>query len=241
MRAACRTLPTFVRALRQPSPPLRSFRALATAVPTAPFQLRDYQEECIQTVLQHIDLGHRRMGVSLATGSGKTVIFTQLIERVTHPTSPDATQTLILVHRKELVEQAARHCHQHYPHLTVEIEMASSKATGTADVTIASIQSITSGDRISKFDASKFKLILIDECHHAVAKRYMECLDHFGLVEATDNSPVLVGVSATMSRFDGLKLGKVLDHIVYHRSEPDPNRWAPETALTWIVIGTIWI
>lgn len=240
MRAACRTLHTFARTIRQPCPPLHPFRSLATAATASPFQLRDYQEECIQTVLQHIDLGHRRMGVSLATGSGKTVIFTQLIERVTHPTSPHATQTLILVHRKELVEQAVRHCRQHYPHLTVEIEMATSKATGTADVTVASIQSITSGDRISKFDASKFKLILIDECHHAVAKRYLECLDYFGLVETTDNSPVLVGVSATMSRFDGLKLGKVLDHIVYHRSELNQSRWAGDGADV-DATGTIWI
>lgn len=107
--------------------------------------------------------------------------------------------------------------------MSVEIEMASAKASGLADITIASIQSITSGDRISKFDASRFKLILVDECHHAVAKKYLECLDHFGLLEATEESPVLVGVSATMSRFDGLKLGKVLDHIVYHRSALDPT------------------
>lgn len=157
------------------------------------------------------------MGISLATGSGKTVIFTELIERIKHPTSPDATQTLILVHRRELVEQAARHCRLHYPEKRVDIEMSTSLATGGADITIASIQSITSGSRIEKFDARKFKLVLIDECHHAVSKSYLDCLDHFGILEVTEESPILVGVTATMARFDGLKLGKVLDHIVYHR------------------------
>ena len=36
-------------------------------------QLRQYQEECIQSILDHIRRGHKRLGVSLATGSGKTV------------------------------------------------------------------------------------------------------------------------------------------------------------------------
>jgi ATP-dependent helicase IRC3 len=35
--------------------------------------LRNYQEECIQSVLLSLEKGHKRLGVSLATGSGKTV------------------------------------------------------------------------------------------------------------------------------------------------------------------------
>lgn len=36
-------------------------------------RLREYQEECIQSVLSYLDQGHKRLGISLATGSGKTV------------------------------------------------------------------------------------------------------------------------------------------------------------------------
>jgi superfamily II DNA or RNA helicase len=39
----------------------------------AQIRLRDYQEECIKSVLSYLDKGHKRLGVSLATGSGKTV------------------------------------------------------------------------------------------------------------------------------------------------------------------------
>jgi len=35
--------------------------------------LRDYQQECIDAVLDHVKQGHKRLAISLATGSGKTV------------------------------------------------------------------------------------------------------------------------------------------------------------------------
>jgi ATP-dependent helicase IRC3 len=181
--------------------------------------LREYQEECIQSVLSYLQKGHKRLGVSLATGSGKTVIFTHLIDRV--PASGDASQTLILAHRRELVEQAARHCSLAYPDKQVDIEMGNHHASGAADITVASIQSIMSGDRLAKFDPARYKLVLVDEAHHIVSSQYLELLEHFGLRHHCDwttvSVPALVGVSATFSRFDGRKLGAVIDHIVYHR------------------------
>ncbi|KAI5292162.1 hypothetical protein KEM55_008044, partial [Ascosphaera atra] len=119
--------------------------------PLSKLQLRDYQEECITAVLNSIASGHKRLGVSLATGSGKTVIFTQLISRIP-PRNETATQSLILVHRKELVEQAANHCLRAYPGKSIDIEMGNAHATGAADITIASVKSMLSKDRMRKFD-----------------------------------------------------------------------------------------
>jgi superfamily II DNA or RNA helicase len=55
-------------------------RTLATVVHSGPpivheqaIRLRQYQEECIQSVLSYLEKGHKRLGISLATGSGKTV------------------------------------------------------------------------------------------------------------------------------------------------------------------------
>jgi len=200
-----------------------------------PVRLREYQEECIQSILLSIENGHKRLGISLATGAGKTVVFTQLIDRI-KPASEFATQTLILAHRRELVEQAARHCVNAYPNKTVEIEMGNLHASGRADITVASIQSITAGDRMSKFDPKLFKLVLVDEAHHIVAPGYLRTLEHFGLRHKKGESPILVGVSATFSRFDGLRLGAVIDEIVYHKDYVDmiSEKWLSDVVFTTV-------
>lgn len=167
------------------------------------------------------------------------VIFTELIGRV-RPSTKDATQTLILVHRRELVEQAARHCSRRYPSKSVEIEMGNSEASGIADITIASVQSINSRDRIDKFDPARFKLILVDEAHHIVAAGYLKILDHFGLQsETTTVKPALVGVSATFSRHDGLALGKAIKHIVFHKDYVDMigEKWLSDVLFTSVQSG----
>lgn len=191
--------------------------ATSTRLRSNGIQLRPYQEESITSVLKYLAQGSRRLGLSLATGSGKTVIFSHLINRVPNPT-PQATQTLVLAHRRELVEQAARHVRQLYPNKRVDVEMADQHATGTADITVASVQSITSGERIFKYDPARFKLILVDEAHHIAARTYLDVLRHFNLMEKDAKThTALVGVSATFSRADGLSLGTAIDHIVYHK------------------------
>ncbi|KAI1461468.1 P-loop containing nucleoside triphosphate hydrolase protein [Annulohypoxylon moriforme] len=215
-------------------PRFRSYASDATRT-LQKISLRDYQEECIQSVLASVKDGHKRLGISLATGAGKTIIFTQLIDRI-KPTTDEASQTLILAHRRELVEQAARHCTNAYPHKRVEIEMGNMHASGGADITIASIQSINSGDRIEKFDPNRFKLVLVDEAHHIVAPQYLRTLEHFGLDEKRNESPTLVGVSATFSRTDGLRLGAAIDEIVYHKDYVDMigDKWLSDVVFTTV-------
>lgn len=142
---------------------------------------------------------------------------------------------MIIVHRRELVEQAAKHCRLAYPDKIVEIEMGNNVATGHGDIIIASVQTLARG-RIHKFDPKLFKLILVDEAHHIVARSYREALGHFGLNEPSLNAPVLVGVSATFARFDGLKLGAAIDHIVYHKDYVDMigEKWLANAVFTTV-------
>ncbi|MGG6498255.1 UNVERIFIED_CONTAM: DEAD/DEAH box helicase family protein, partial [Bacteroidetes bacterium 56_B9] len=72
------------------------------------------------------------------------------------------------------------------------------------------------------YDPDRFKLVLVDEAHHIVASGYMDVLRHFRLADAAEYGPAcLVGVSATLSRHDGMRLGAAIDHIVYHKDYLD--------------------
>jgi ATP-dependent helicase IRC3 len=94
--------------------------------------------------------------------------------------------------------------------------MSNFHGSGTADITVCSVQSLLRSDRLAKFNPDWCKLILIDEAHHAAAPTYLRILEHFGAL-SKESKAVVVGVSATLSRLDGLKLGAALDEIVYHR------------------------
>ncbi|EME47674.1 hypothetical protein DOTSEDRAFT_51028 [Dothistroma septosporum NZE10] len=219
---------------------LRSASASSKPGGNEKVQLRDYQEASIQAVLDYLSRGEKRLGISLATGSGKTVIFSHLVDRVPAPTQ-DATQTLILAHRRELIEQAARHCQQLYPDKTVEIEMANHHASGLADITLASVPTLKrSPERLHKFDPARFKLVIVDEAHHIVADSYMTILARFHLdkVNSVGNT-ALVGVSATFSRHDGMKLGTAIDHIVYHKDYVDmiEGEWLSNALFTTVKTG----
>ena len=117
--------------------------------------------------------------------------------------------------------------------------MGDIKASGAADITIASVRSLISYDRISRYDPKRFKLVLVDEAHHIVAPGYLEVLEHFGLYPPKTTqpaTPALVGVSATFSRFDGLRLGAAIDHIVYHKDYVDMigDKWLSDVMFTTV-------
>src|SRR5688572_7408821 len=102
--------------------------------------LRPYQADCIEAVFREW-LTHNSTLVVLPTGSGKSVIFSEIVRR-SYP-----KRSLIIAHRKELIEQAARHIQR--AGLDTEIEMAHQKADASmfqrASIVVASIQTLISG------------------------------------------------------------------------------------------------
>ncbi|KAH6598571.1 hypothetical protein BASA50_003609 [Batrachochytrium salamandrivorans] len=130
--------------------------------PIKPISLRPYQEECIVETLKVFNSGIRRTAVSMPVGSGKTVIFANMIPRISPP-HPEATKTLVLAHREELLTQAHNQISRYCPSLSVSIDQGTAKASMESDVIVASVQSIgrMGSARIKKYDPKLFKCIII--------------------------------------------------------------------------------
>lgn len=184
-------------------------------------KLRPYQKDCIKSCLKAFSEGKRRLAVSLATGGGKTVIFSNLIKYIKPIDDKQGDKVLILVHRRELAMQALKTCMSVMPDKTVDMDLGTNKArTWTADIVVASIQTLLSQERLLQYNPDDFKLIIIDEAHHAAADSYVSILKHFGADTKTSRVAV-VGFSATLVRHDGKALSNSMDHIVFHKGVDD--------------------
>ncbi|KAJ3282317.1 hypothetical protein HDU79_010013, partial [Rhizoclosmatium sp. JEL0117] len=186
--------------------------------------LRDYQRECIDTSLRRLKEGVRRQAVSLPVGSGKTVIFANLIKALQTPeTCPTATKALVLAHRTELLSQAAAQIRRVMPDCKILLEqgrkMPTVKEINECDIVVASVPTLghATSKRVDRFDPNLFKCIIIDEAHHASATTYHRLLKKIGAL--SDDSHILVwGCSATLRRHDGRSLDPIFQSVVYHKS-----------------------
>ena len=68
-----------------------------------PMQLREYQTEAIVSLRDSFSKGNKAPLLVMPTGSGKTVVFAEISKRLRQ----SKHNVLILVHRKELIDQAS--------------------------------------------------------------------------------------------------------------------------------------
>ncbi|MCO4764372.1 MAG: DEAD/DEAH box helicase, partial [Myxococcales bacterium] len=178
------------------------------------FSLRDYQREAIAAVLDARRQGVRRMVVSLPTGSGKTVIFSELARMAKRP-------VLVLAHREELLTQAREKLQRAVgPDKFVAIEQGPLRAESHAHIVVASIRSLHADRLTQLLSRIRFGLVLYDECHHAVAEDNQRVLRDLGCFDPNWRG-TLLGLTATTNRADGMGLDTVFEHIIYQRSMSD--------------------
>lgn len=181
------------------------------------FSLRDYQRECLESILERYRAGVRRQLASLPTGSGKTVIFAEFPRYFGMK-----KQMLVLAHRRELLDQACDKIRRANPDLCVSVEQAGRSADPDCDVVVASVPTLgrKGSKRLQRLDPDRFFLIVVDEAHHAAAASYIRVLEYFG-VFSPDTRKLLVGFTATPKRGDGKGLDAVFQEIVFSKGLPE--------------------
>lgn len=226
---------------------------------TAP-TLRPYQVDSLQAIEAARVGGLNRLLVKKPTGTGKTVTFAAMPTHLagwleTFPA--DQRKMLVIAHREELLTQAAEKIQAANPELFVSIEQGPSRASVFADVVIASIQTLQWGKfrRLRQLlEHHTFRLVIVDEAHHAAAPTYRTALVHLGFLPAADASDeenieapahddvlemakalatwdevapkdrLLVGMTATPNRSDAIGLGCVFQSLVYSYALRDAIR-----------------
>ncbi len=172
-------------------------------------ELRPYQEAARDAVLAQWDSGVRRTLMVLPTGTGKTIVFSKVIENVVR----DGGRALVLAHRGELLDQAADKLR-----VSTGLKCAVEKAERSCldswyRVVVGSVQSLQRPARLEQFDPKHFDAIIVDEAHHAISDGYLRVLEYF------DGARVL-GVTATPDRGDMKNLGQVFESLAYEYTLP---------------------
>ena len=176
--------------------------APAKPLPPQGMTMRPYQTATVESIEQGWRDGLRSQLAVLATGGGKTVIFSEVAKRevlLGH-------KVLILAHSDELIEQA-RDKFQRSSGLKAAKEKAQDYARRWDDVVVASVQTLCRDARLKTWPPDHFQLIIVDEAHRSLAESYLKILNHF--------TGRILGVTATADRGDKRALGEVYQRIAY--------------------------
>lgn len=203
--------------------------------------LRKYQSEATVAVNNSLLKGINRQMLVMATGTGKTFTAIKIIE--------GRGTCLWITHNEELIDQSAKaFVLDKSPDYAVEINslidsvgglpmalayakelksMASpaiqwlannigvikaDKFIPDAPIVFASAQTLWR--RLDKLDPKLFNVVVCDECHLFGANTFVKSINHF-------TPQLLLGLTATPFRQDGMMMGDIFDEIVYQYNIAD--------------------
>ncbi|EBL7042103.1 DEAD/DEAH box helicase [Salmonella enterica subsp. enterica] len=152
--------------------------------------LRDYQDDAVCNVrfaFREVE----NVILVLATGAGKTVIFSE----ITRLAKEKGSRVLILAHRDTLIKQCSRKLTD--IGTSHGIIMAGFTPAPHESVQVGSVQTV-----VRRLEKIRWKpdIIIIDECHLSAANTYVTIRNHFP-------SAKLLGVTGSPCRLDNKPLG----------------------------------
>ncbi len=172
-------------------------------------QLRDYQQQAVDSAVNHFKKSTDSAVLVLPTGSGKSIVIAELA-RIANG------RVLVLTHVKELVAQNA----EKVGLLTAEASIYSAGLNQKSTKNKTVVASIQSAVRAPQQFNEAFSLVIIDECHRVSSEtdsQYQQLLSHL----RTQNPKIrLLGLTATPYRLDR---GWIYHHH-YHGKIGNPDK-----------------
>ena len=156
---------------------------------------RPYQLEAVKKVCESFEQKYRRALIVMATGTGKTRTAISLVDVLT---SKNWVQNvLFLADRTELVKQAEKNFKKLLPDMSCYNLLSSKDGDpeesriifSTYQTMINCIDKMKSKNGITLFTPGHFDLIIIDEAHRSIYKKYQAIFEYF--------DGLLVGLTAT--------------------------------------------
>lgn len=155
---------------------------------------RYYQKEAILAVCEAIEQKRRKMLLVMATGSGKTRTAISIVDLLTRHNY--AKHILFLADRKTLVKQAKNSFASLLPSLTLcnlldrkDSPEQARMIFSTYPTMMNAIDAAKRKDGRKLFTPAHFDLIIIDESHRSIYKKYRDIFDYF--------DAMLLGLTAT--------------------------------------------
>lgn len=155
---------------------------------------RYYQKAAIKYVCEAFETKHRKALLVMATGSGKTRTVISLVDVLLR--KGWIKNVLFLADRTSLVKQAKSAFVEHLPNLSVSNMCTSEDYDVHARCIFSTYQTMINlidvekeDDNTKVFSNGHFDLIVVDEAHRSIYKKYREIFEYF--------DGLLVGLTAT--------------------------------------------
>jgi superfamily II DNA or RNA helicase len=159
--------------------------------------LRPRQSQAVAALRQAYGSGHRAPILVAPTGFGKTATATEIVRL----TIARGRSVWFLAHLREILDDTAARL------TAAGISHGSIRAGRSSDYSKL-VQVVAVQTAVRRQQLPRPGLIIVDECHLAVAESYRKVI-------AAAGNPRLLGLTGTPQRLDGRGLGEVFDVLVH--------------------------
>ena len=158
--------------------------------------LRPRQQQALTDLRQAYASGARAPVLVAPTGFGKTATAAEIVQQAV----AKGRRVWFLAHLREILDDTSQRLS------AAGISHGSIRAGRAADYS-AAVQVVAVQTAVRRASLPRPDLVIIDECHLAVADTYLKVIAQAG-------HPLLLGLTGTPQRLDGRGLGEVFDRLV---------------------------